>query len=162
MRMSKARRAQVVTILILAVALGVAVLRKTPLRASFAAIRLESDPTPQDVVYAMLDAARAGDVAKYLASYTGEIEQSLKRARSESTDFGQYLRTSNAAIVGIAVNEPQLLSEREVQVRVEYVFRDRNEVQVLYLGKTPGGWKIARVDSAERIETKAPYGVPIG
>ena len=162
MRISKTRWTQIVTMLILAVAFGIAVLPTSSVSLWLTAVRPAGDLTPQDVVYAMLDAARAGDVAKYLASYTGEMEQSLERARLESADFGQYLRTSNAAIVGIAVNEPQLLSEREVQVRVEYVFRDRNEVQVLYLGKTPGGWKIARVDSAERIETKAPYGVPIG
>ena len=159
---SKARRSEVVTILVLAVALGAAVLRKTPLRASFSALGAERDQAPQDVVYAMLDAARAGDVAKYLATYTGETEQSLERARSESTDFAQYLRTSNVSIMGIAVNEPQALSESEMQVRVEYVFRDRNEIQVLYLSKTPGGWKISRVDSAEHIEAKTPYGVPIG
>jgi tRNA A37 threonylcarbamoyladenosine modification protein TsaB len=160
--MSQARWTQIVTILVLAIALGIAVLRTSALRLSIAAVRPESDLTPQDVVYAMLDAARAGDVANYLGSYTGEMEQSLERARSETDDFAQYLRTSNAPIVGIAVNEPQVLSEREVQIRVEYVFRDRNEIQVLYLGKTSGGWKIARVDSAERIETKTPYGVPIG
>jgi hypothetical protein len=133
-----------------------------PLRAAFAARGPESGRTPQDDVYAMLDAARVGDVAKYLASYTGEMEQSLNRARSDSADFAQYLRTSNANIMGIAVNEPQVLSESEMQVRVEYVFRDRNEIQVLYLGKTSDGWKISRVDSAEHIETKTPYGVPIG
>jgi hypothetical protein len=160
--MSKARRAQIVTILTLAIALGAAVVRRMPLRASFGAIGAASDRTPQEVVYAMLDAARNGDVVKYLASHTGEIEQSLERARSESADFAQYLRTANMSIVGIAVNEPEVLSENEMQVRVEYVFRDRNEIQVLHLSKTPAGWKISRVDAAEHIETKTPYGVPIG
>ena len=41
-------------------------------------------PPPQDAIYVMLDAARAGDVRKYLAAYTGQMEASLKQAVSES------------------------------------------------------------------------------
>jgi hypothetical protein len=109
----------------------------------------------------MLDAARAGDVKKYLASYTGEMEQSLERARSESADFAKYLRDSNAALKGIAVTEPETLSDREVKARVEYVYQDRNEVQYFYLQKLRDGWKISRVDSAERVKTLVPYGTPV-
>jgi len=29
------------------------------------------------------------------------------------------------------------------------------------LEKTTGGWKIARVDSAERVKTLVPYGTPV-
>ncbi len=159
--MDKRRKAQIVTVLILAIALGVVVVRKADLRASIAGITQRSDPTPQDAIYAMLDAARAGDVKKYMASYTGEMAQSLERARAESGDFAKYLRDSNAAIKGIAVTEPQPVSDREVKARVEYVFEDRNEVQFFYLDKMPGGWKIARVDSSERIKTLVPYGTPV-
>ncbi len=159
--MDKRRKAQIVTVLILAIALGVVVVRKADLRASIAGIAQRSDPTPQDAIYAMLDAARAGDVKKYMASYTGEMAQSLERARAESGDFAKYLRDSNAAIKGIAVTEPQPVSDREVKARVEYVFEDRNEVQFFYLDKMPGGWKIARVDSSERIKTLVPYGTPV-
>lgn len=160
--MSKARRAQIVTILTLAIAFGAAVVHKLPLRGFLPPIGADSDRAPQEVVYAMLDAARAGDVVKYLASHTGELEQSLERARSESSDFAQYLRTSNMGIVGVAVTEPQVVSEDEMQVRVEYVFKDRNEIQVLHLSKTAAGWKISRADAAEHTETKTPYGAPIG
>jgi hypothetical protein len=31
----------------------------------------------------------------------------------------------------------------------------------MYLERTPAGWKIARVDSAERIKTLVPYGTPV-
>ncbi len=159
--MDKRRKAQIATVLILGIALGVVVVRKADLRASIAGIAQRSDPTPQDAIYAMLDAARAGDVKKYMASYTGEMAQSLERARAESGDFAKYLRDSNAAIKGIAVTEPQPVSDREVKARVEYVFEDRNEVQFFYLDKMPGGWKIARVDSSERIKTLVPYGTPV-
>jgi hypothetical protein len=154
--MQNKRKAQIVTILVLVAALGAIVMRKTNLRGSVALVA-----QPQDAIYAMLDAARAGDVKKYLASYTGEMEQSLERARSESADFAKYLRDSNAALKGIAVTEPETLSDREVKARVEYVYQDRNEVQYFYLQKLRDGWKISRVDSAERVKTLVPYGTPV-
>jgi hypothetical protein len=154
--MQNKRKAQIVTILVLVAALGAIVMRKTNLRGSVAVVA-----QPQDAIYAMLDAARAGDVKKYLASYTGEMEQSLERARSESADFAKYLRDSNAALKGIAVTEPETLSDREVKARVEYVYQDRNEVQYFYLQKLRDGWKISRVDSAERVKTLVPYGTPV-
>jgi hypothetical protein len=89
------------------------------------------------------------------------MEQSLERARSESADFAKYLRDSNAALKGIAVTEPETLSDREVKARVEYVYQDRNEVQYFYLQKLRDGWKISRVDSAERVKTLVPYGTPV-
>jgi hypothetical protein len=156
--MTKQRTAQIVTIVILVAALGVVVGRKADLRASIAGVTQRPAPTPQDAIYAMLDAARAGDVGKYLASYTSPMEQALERARSESEDFAKYLRDSNAAVKGIAVMEPQPLSDREVKARVEYVFQDRNEVQYFYLEKLSGAWKISRVDSSERVKTLIPYG----
>jgi len=147
--------------LVLVLALGVIVLRKADLRGSITGLSQQRDPSPQDAIYGMLDAARSGDVTKYIASYTGEIKQSLQRAKSESVDFAQYLRDSNAALKGIAVTEPQPLSDREVKARVEYVYQDRNEIQYFYLQKLPGGWKISRVDSAERVKTLVPYGTPV-
>ncbi len=120
-----------------------------------------AEATPQDAIYAMLDAARTGDVKKYMANYTGQMEQSLQRAKSDSADFAKYLRDSNAALKGIAVMEPQSLSDREVKARVEYVYEDRNEVQFFYLEKSRDGWKISRVESAERVKTLVPYGTPV-
>ena len=159
--MSKERQAQIVTVLILAAAVGVAILRKTNVGTSFAALVERSEPTPQDAVYAMLDAGKEGDVEKYVSSHTGQMEQSLRRTIAESPDFAQYLRNSNAAIKGIAVTEPEWLSDTHVKVRVEYVFADRNEVQFLFIEKTPAGWKIARVDSARHLETPTPYGAKV-
>ena len=137
------------------------VARRAGFRASVPRISKPAEATPQDAIYGMLDAARAGDVKRYLSSYAGQMEGALKQAAAESSDFGKYLKDSNAAIKGIAVMEPQALSDREVKAHVEYVFQDRNEVQYMYLEKTPAGWKIARVDSAERVKTLVPYGTPV-
>jgi len=121
------------------------------------------DPTPQDAIYAMLDAARAGDVKSYLAAYTGQMQTSLKQSLAETGEqgFAKYLKESNAAIKGIAIMEPQVLTDREMKVRVEYVYQDRNEAQFMYLERGTAGWKIARVDGTERVKTLVPYGTPV-
>src|SRR5690349_8004538 len=123
--MTKERRAHVVTVtaLILIVAGG--------LLWRWGRAVPKEPPAPQDAVYGMLDAARNGDVAQYLASYTGTLRESLRQSAQESTPavFAKYLRDSNALLKGVAVGEPQPLSGAEVALRVEYVYQDRNEVQ---------------------------------
>ncbi len=79
-------------------------------------------------------------------------------AESGPGAFEKYLKDSNAAIQGVALSPPETLDASQVKVRVEYVYRDRNEVQFLYLRKESSTWKIYQVDSAERIKTLVPYG----
>ena len=149
--MDRRRKAQVNTALFLSSGLGVALLRKQP----------AVEATPQDAVYAMLDAARAGDARRYLSMYIDPMQTSLRQSASESRDFAKYLRDSNSGVKGVAVNEPEKLADGRVKARVEYVFEDRNEVQSMYLEKTPQGWKIANVDSTDRVKTLVPYGTPV-
>ena len=145
--MTKNRIAQILTLAVLLAVVGIGLTRKTGGRAP---------RDPQDAVYAMLDAARAGDVKQYLASYTGPIEAALRQTVSQ-----EYLRNSTAAIKGIAVSDPETMSDTEVKLRVEYIYQDRNEAQMMYLEKVPTGWKIARADSDERVKTLIPYGTPV-
>jgi hypothetical protein len=111
----------------------------------------------------MLDASRAGDVRAYLANYAGKMRAALEQSIRESGEerFSLYLKESNSAIKGIAIAEPQPLSESETKVRVEYVYQDRNEAQTMYLEKAGGDWKITRVDGSERVKTLVPYGTPV-
>ncbi len=124
-------------------------------------------PGPRDAIhaaiYAMLAAARDGDVNAYLASYTGQMATALQASVRESTPdgFARYLRDSNAQIKGVALTEPEPFSGSEAKVRVEYVYQDRNEAQTIYLEKVEGAWKISRVDVAERVKTLVPYGTPV-
>jgi hypothetical protein len=122
-----------------------------------------ADSTPQDAIYAMLDAAREGNVSAYLSYYTGQMETSLRQAVAEQGEsaFSRYLKETNAPIKGIAITEPQVLTDREVKARVEYVYADRNEVQVFHLEKQGREWKIGRLEAAERIKTLIPYGTPV-
>ncbi len=150
-------KARLATILVLLAALGVALARKTPLG------RDSGGREPQDTVYAMLDAARAGDVKTYLATFAGTMEATLRKAAAETTEtsFARYLKTSNAAIKGIAVSDPAMVGEGEAKLRVEYIYQDRNERQTLYLTASRKGWKISGVDGADRIPTLIPYGTPV-
>ena len=132
---------------------------------SLGILRRHSNPqvSPKDTIYAMLDAARGGDVKVYLAQYTGSMAAFLQRAAEEKTaaGFQAWLTTRNAEIKGVAISEPQMLSDRETSIRVEYIYQNRNEVQMVFLEKVDLAWKIARVDSAEQIKTLVPYGAPV-
>jgi hypothetical protein len=146
--MNKSRKAQVATLALLLAAAGFAIVRNRPSSSA--------GQGPQDTVYAMLNAAKAGDVKAYLASYTGQMEASLRQ-----TLTANYLKDSHAAIKGVAVSDPQKITDLEAKVRVEYIYQDRNEVQMVYLEEGPAGWKISRVDSDERVQTLIPYGTPV-
>lgn len=159
--MTRQRKAQILTVGILAlVALAVALRQsgwrlpgRTPPRGA----------TPEDAIYGMLEAARAGDVAAYLGYFADPLQGSIRQAIAESGEqsFARYLRESNAPIKGIAVTAPERLSENAVKARVEYVYQDRNEVQYMYLEQAGGAWRIVRLDAAQRVQTLIPYGTPV-
>lgn len=167
--MSKDARAQAVTITLIAVALAVIAWK----RGGFDALRWSTEsarvfrpaqhmPEPRDVIYAMLDAARDGRVEEYLNCYAGRMERTLRQSHAEmgSERFAEYLRERNEDIKGIAINAPKE-SSGEAEVRVEYVYADRNEVQEFFLSKEDGDWKIAGVSGIQRVETPVPYGTPV-
>jgi len=123
----------------------------------------KAPPSPQDAVYAMLDAARDGNVPGYMSHFTGQMTTLLDQSLAENGEakFAEYLKRTNAPIKGVAINEPQKLTEREVKARVEYVYTDRNEVQNMFLVKIGEVWKIERLEETERIKTLIPYGTPV-
>lgn len=159
--MTRERKTHLATMAVLIVALGAVLGQKGGWRLGRSGSNQPS--SPQDAIYGMLDAARSGNVAAYLARYTGPMLASLQQSVRETTEaaFSGYLRDSNSAIKGVAVSEPQVTGDREASVRVEYVYQDRNEVQIVHLEKAGGEWRIARVDGAERVKTLVPYGTPV-
>jgi hypothetical protein len=160
---NKQRIAQILTVLILGAVLGGTLAKKNgwTLRTTRAAMQ-PAEATPEDAIYGMLDAARRGDVQKYLAAYSGPMEASLRQsiAESSNSNFRQYLQDTNATLKGVAVMAPEI-NDREAKARVEYVYQDRNEAQNMYLEKTATGWKITRVETAQRVKTLVPYGTPV-
>jgi hypothetical protein len=153
------KKAHILTVAVLLAALAVVLIRTKGLHTAEPAV----DKGPQDTIYAMLNAARGGDVRAYLASYTGQTEATLRQTLAESTEteFAKYLRNSSSSLKGVAVSEPQVITDAEASVRVEYVYQDRNEIQTMYLRKGSRAWQIFRMDGDERIETLVPYGTPV-
>jgi len=123
----------------------------------------ESHLEPQDAVYEMLRAARAGDVDSYLASFTGEMERLLRQTVRETSkaEFGRYLKAFHSDVKGIAVSDPDRAAGGEIKIRIEYVYQDRNEAQIVYLENAGSGWKIASTENQERVRTLIPYGTPV-
>jgi hypothetical protein len=154
--MRQDRKAQTLTVAALALVLGAGVARKV--RTGTEA----QPPDPQSSVYAMLNAARAGDVKAYLATYAGSMAEALRQTLAETTerDFAKYLRETNASIKGVAVSDPQYSGDTAT-IRVEYVYQDRNEAQTMGLERGREGWKITRADNDERLKTPIPYGTPV-
>jgi hypothetical protein len=87
----------------------------------------------------------------------------LEQSRDEMTPagFAQYLTQTNRQVKGIAISEPVASSRTEVELRVEFVYQDRNEAQQFFLENTAGEWKITRVSAAQTVETLVPYGTPV-
>ncbi len=153
--MNRQQTARALTLLVLAAAMAIVVARRS--------VPPAAQPSPQQVISTMFDAARSGDVKAYLACHTGQMEAALRQSLAESTAerFARYLKDQNAPIKGVAVSEPQALPDGEMKVRVEYVYQDHNEAQSVYLRKTLAGWKITRVESSERVKAPAHYGAPV-
>jgi hypothetical protein len=118
---------------------------------------------PESVVWRMVEASRAGDPARYLECYTGEMEPRLRRDFQEmgAPRSRDYLLDAHRRLKGVAVRSPRMQSPLDAQISVEYVYEDRNEVQQVHVKRVAGSWKIDRVDGAERIKTLVPYGTPV-
>jgi len=113
---------------------------------------------PEDGIYAMIDAARAGDVRAYLNCFSGLLREQLTAAAKEDAKFKAYLISQNAAVLGMAVTITERPAADEVRARVEYVYGDHNEVQNVSLKRDGALWKIVRIDGAQLVQPIVPYG----
>ena len=167
--MTRERKAQVATLAVLFGALALVAVKRGGWQASAASLsnlvaaRAPAGVSPQDTVYRMMDAARDGDVRAYLGCYTGQMESTLRQIAAEKGEaaLASYIRNFNASVKGVAIQNPQSTAEREVRLRVEFVYRDRNEAQIYYLEQSGGSWKIARQENAEGVKTLVPYGTAV-
>jgi hypothetical protein len=167
--MTRERKAQVATVAILLGALALVAMKRGGWQANAASLskpvtsRGPAGATPQDTVYRMMDAARDGDVRTYLGCYTGQMESTLRQIVAEKGEaaLATYIRNFNASVKGVAIQEPQSTAEREVRLRVEFVYRDRNEAQIYYLEQGGANWRIARQENAEGVKTLVPYGTTV-
>jgi len=160
--MKRNTQARLLAVVALMGALGVGAAR----RAGWFDLAPTPAATTEDAVsasvYATMDAARAGDVSRYLAGYTGQMRVALQRSLEDSgrAAFARYLRSLSAGVKGLAVSV-ESSGEREAKTRVEYLYRERNDVQEVYLEKESGAWRIARTEGGQSVKAAIPYGTPI-
>lgn len=119
--------------------------------------------TPQDTVYGMLDAARAGDTAVYADTFSGPLQQQIQQVIRESgkTHFASYLTAQSSSFQSVALSVADQPSDVEARLRVEYVYASRNEVQTFHLKKSGGRWKIVGISGTDQIKTLIPYGTAV-
>ncbi len=116
--------------------------------------------SPEDGIYAMFDAARAGDAQAYLDCFSGPLRDQLAATAREdaSAKFKSYLLSQNSKVQGMAVTITDRPNPDEARVRLEYVYSDHNEIQNIRLRKEGSRWKIVDMDSAQPEQPVVPYG----
>ena len=165
--MSNQQRVRVVTLVVIGVVFALVAGRQIDWRWDGAAAGVlaspsENTPDPLDAIQRMMNAARDGDVNAYLASYSGQMEKVLRQNMSEmgADQFSKYLREKDSEIKGLAIHEPKMMGTDEAEIRVEYVYAERNEAQRFYLRRALERWTITRVDAVETWQATVPYGTP--
>jgi hypothetical protein len=118
---------------------------------------------PEDTVYGMLDAARAGDTAVYVDTFAGSLQQQIQQLIRESgrKQFASYLTGQSSSFQSVALSVAEQPSDVEARLRVEYVYANRNEVQIFHLKKSGGRWKIIGISGTDQIKTLIPYGTAV-
>jgi len=158
----------IVTVLILAGLIALALVRsgRLNLPASLDQLRSQSGKAtvgPDDAIYNMLDAARAGNANAYLDSFADPMRTQIEQVVKESSKgkFAAYLVSQNSAFQSVAITITSQASDHEAQAQVEYVYSDRNEVQYMHLNKDQGRWKITDVTGSQAIKTLIPFGTAV-
>jgi hypothetical protein len=152
------------TISFLLALLGLVVLQNKGLRVPswrrWSAFQSKTETSPEEAIYTMLDAARAGNTGAYLDSFAGPMHDQLLEMVDENTEpkFAAYLTTQNAAFQGVAIAVINRPSETEACARLEYIYSNRNEIQNVFLKNERGKWRILKVAGAEQIKTLVPFG----
>jgi len=116
---------------------------------------------PEDGIYAMFDAARAGDAQAYLDCFSGPLREQLVATAREDVKFKEYLLRQNSAVQGMAVTITDRPNPDEARVRLEYVYRDHDEVQNVRLKREGARWKIVNMDGAQAAQPVVPYGTKV-
>jgi hypothetical protein len=123
----------------------------------------QSSKSPQDAVYGMLDAARAGNTSDYVDTFSGPLQQQVQQVLKEGgkAQFASYLTRQSASFQSVALSVTEQPSDAEARVRVEYVYVNRNEVQVFHLRKIGSRWKVVGISSTDITKTLIPWGTAV-
>jgi hypothetical protein len=164
--MSVLKRPAVLTVVFLALLLALIFLRTRGWRvpASTLFSRARATPaTPEDTIYRMLDAARAGDTAVYVDTFSGPLQQQIQQVVRESgkAQFAAYLTGQSLSFQSVALSVADQPSDVEARLRVEYVYTNRNEVQTYHVRKLGSRWKVVGISGTDLTKTLIPYGTAV-
>ena len=117
----------------------------------------------KDVVWRMVDASKARDVAAYLDCFGGDLRTRLDATVRElgETGFADYLGRRIEELKGVALYDVELAENGSGSLTVEYVFANEKEMQRLHLEEQRAGWRITGADASRREKSLIPYGTPI-
>jgi hypothetical protein len=118
--------------------------------------------TPEGLIRALLEDARAGDVEAYLDAYAEPLRSRIARDVDEAGRalFADELRRAAVARRGHALFAPEPDGRDAVRIAVEMIYPDRNERQVYRLERGADGWRIAGVGSPRGRSPAARFGTP--
>ena len=153
----------IITVLLIAGAFLLLTQRERLAGMKWAGQSTASSATPEDAIWRMSDAARAGNVQAYLDCFSGALKVNLQKTAAEmgAAQFSQYLKNLNNEMTGIAVSDLEQINEQSATLKVEFVFRGKNEAQKHHFKLTDGKWKIDAVETAERLKVLIPYGAAV-
>jgi hypothetical protein len=111
----------------------------------------------------MLDAARNGDTKVYVDTFSGPLQLQIQQAVRESgkLQFASYLAAQSAKFQSVAISVTDQPSDVEARLRIEYVYTNRNEVQIFHLKKDEGRWRIIEISGTDQVKTLIPYGTAV-
>jgi hypothetical protein len=119
--------------------------------------------SPGGCIRAMLRYSRDGVVKDYLDCFTGELRQELEQARDQAgaKEFANLLRGRAEPVRGVAVSDETAVDDVTTRLKVEWVFEDRNEIQMFTLAKEGGTWRISDMTEAQYMKPEIPYGTEV-
>ena len=85
----------------------------------------------------------------------------LRTCARLTANFARYLKPTHESIKGIEVRAASVARAPEASLRVERIYADRNEAQVMHLRQSSAGWKIVRLETAVNVKALVPYGTPV-
>jgi len=121
--------------------------------------------TAEQCLEQMFQAMKAGDVAGYLACFSGELRERLVSTAQDQTreKFAQYLKDLARPIKGRAVMQDKIESSGPDTIRlvVDRVYDGRPwEYQAYRLRREAGSWKIYEIEPPVLHDPPIPYGTP--
>lgn len=138
--------------------------RGTPTPPPTAPSNAEAD-TPEACLERMFAAARRGDVAAYLACFTGSELDRLQRERAgrPTEAFARSLQDAVADLKGRAVfrNDTAETNTDSASYTIDRVYESRTERQRYQLTRQSGTWYIQSVATASPFQPEKAYGSPV-